>query len=50
MTKEMGELVFDAIYLAVIWAIVFRMYGSLRTLPKDRLPLARTLVLAFALL
>ena len=50
MTKEMGELVFDVIYLAVIWAIVFRMYGSLRTLPKDRLPLARTLVLAFALL
>lgn len=50
MTEEMGELVFDVIYLAVIWTIVFRMYGRLRTLPKNRLPLARTLALAFALL
>ena len=50
MTKEMGELIFDAIYLAVIWTIVFRMYGRLRTLSEDRLPLAQTLALAFALL
>ena len=50
MTEEIGELIFDAIYLAVIWAIVFRMYARLRTLPEDRLPLARTLALAFALL
>ena len=50
MTKEMGELIFDAIYLVVIWTIVFRMYGKMPTLPDDRLPLARTLALAFALL
>ena len=50
MTKEIGELLFDAIYLVVIWAIVFRMYGKMRMLPDDRLPLARTLALAFALL
>jgi ABC-type amino acid transport system permease subunit len=50
MTKEMGELIFDAIYLVVIWTVVFRMYGRMRTLTDDRLPLARTLALAFALL
>ena len=50
MTREVGELIFDAIYLVVIWIMVFRMYGRLHTLPEDRLPLARTLGLAFALL
>jgi ABC-type amino acid transport system permease subunit len=50
MTKEVGELIFDLVYLAVIWTIVFKMYGTLHRLPEERLPLARTLALAFALL
>ena len=50
MAKEVGELIFDLIYLAVIWGIVSRMYSKLRTLPENRLPLGRTLALAFALL
>lgn len=50
MGKEVGELIFDLVYLAVIWTIVLGMYNKLRTMPENRLPLARTLVLAFALL
>jgi len=50
MTKEVGELIFDLVYLAVIWTIVFKMYGTLHRLAEERLPLARTLALAFALL
>ena len=45
MTKEIGELLFDAIYLVVIWAIVFRMCWQNAHAAHGTSPLARTSLL-----